>query len=70
MTARKTQPKKRRTIADQLKEAIRRSGKTPYQLSQESGVSQAVLSRFLGGTRDITLGTADKLCETLGLDLL
>ena len=62
--------KKRRTIAEQLREAIRKSGKTAYQLSQESGVSQAVLSRFLGGTRDITLSTADKLCDVLGLDLL
>lgn len=57
------------SLGDQLKEAIRRSGKTSYQLSQETGVSQAVLSRFLGGARDITLGTADKLCKSLGLEL-
>jgi len=40
-----------------------------YQIAQDAGVSQIVVSRFLSGERDIRLATADKLAEALGLKL-
>ena len=40
-----------------------------YQIAQDAGVSQIVLSRFLSGERDIRMATADKLAEALGLKL-
>ncbi len=55
------------TIAEQLRRAIERSGKTRYRISQESGIAQAVLSRFVNGERDLKVDTADKLCAALGV---
>ena len=50
-----------------LKDAIRASDKTVYQIAQDAGVSQIVVSRFMSGERDIRMATADKLAEVLGL---
>lgn len=55
------------SIADQLRRAIERSGKSRYRIAQESGVAEAVLSRFVNGERDLKLETANKLCVALGL---
>ena len=59
----------KRTFADVIRRAVRDSGKTPYAVALESGVPQAVLSRFLRGERGVNLDTAEKLCRALGLDL-
>lgn len=52
-----------------LKEALQTCEKSMYQVAQDAGVSQIVLTRFLSGERDIRMATADKLAETLGLKL-
>jgi hypothetical protein len=62
------------TISDQLKEAIRKSGKTPNLIAKETSVALPILSRFLSDNpdlhRDISLeATADKLCAYFGLEL-
>lgn len=54
-------------IADQLRQAIKRSGKSRYRVSLDSGISEAVLSRFVSGKSDLTLANTDKLCKALGL---
>ena len=59
----------KRTFADVIRRAVEDSGRTPYAISLESGVSQPVLSRFLRHERSITLDTAEKLCRALGLEL-
>ena len=56
-------------LSQALKDALRASDKSMYQIAQEAGVSQIVVSRFLSGERDIRMATADKLAETLGLKL-
>lgn len=58
------------SIADQLRQAIERSGMTRYRVSQLSGISEAVLSRFATGQTDLTLGNTDKLCAALGLQVV
>ncbi len=55
------------SIAEQLRLAIEQSGKSRYRIAQESGVAEAVLSRFMSGERDLKLSTANKLCEAMGL---
>ena len=50
-----------------LREAIRNSGKSVYQIAKAADVSQIVVSRFLSGERDIRMETADRLAEVLGL---
>jgi transcriptional regulator with XRE-family HTH domain len=58
---------KRQTLAEQLREAITRSGITLYKLSQESGIDRSQLSRFMRGERDMSLLVTDKLTQVLGL---
>jgi hypothetical protein len=57
------------SIADSLKQAIRESGRSAYQISKESGIAQIVITRFLSGERDIRMATADKLARALHLQL-
>ena len=56
-------------LEKQLRRAIKDSGLTIYRLAKDSGVSQAVLSRFVNGKRGITLTTASKLAKKLNLEL-
>jgi ribosome-binding protein aMBF1 (putative translation factor) len=56
-------------LSQALRDALRTSGKSMYQIAQDAGVSQIVVSRFLAGERDIRMATADKLAEALGLKL-
>ena len=55
------------SLSAALKDAIRASDKSMYQIAQDAGVSQIVVSRFMSGERDIRMATADKLAEVLGL---
>ncbi|TWU33805.1 helix-turn-helix domain-containing protein [Novipirellula artificiosorum] len=61
--------KKRKTIAEQLIEAIETSELSRYRLSLMTGISQSALSQFVNRTRDLSLGNAEKICEILKLDL-
>jgi plasmid maintenance system antidote protein VapI len=68
----KTPPRKaaRHTLADQLREVIESRGLSSYGLARDSGVSAAVISRFRAKERDITLETADRMAEVLGVRLV
>lgn len=57
-------------LSHPLKEAIVQSAKSVKQLADEAGVSQAVLTQFLAGQRDLRLTTAEKLAGVLGLRLM
>jgi transcriptional regulator with XRE-family HTH domain len=61
--------KRATTVTEQLKEAIRASGKSLNQLGKDSGVATPQLSRFMQGKRTLTLPVVDKLCEALHLEL-
>jgi hypothetical protein len=58
-----------RSLSASLREAIRDSGVSPYQIARHAQLSQIVVYRFLSGERDIRLATADRLAEVLGLEL-
>ncbi len=60
---------KSKTLPDAIRDAIRADSRTIYRLSLDSGVSQAVLGRFMRGERDLNLRTADRVCRALGLKL-
>jgi transcriptional regulator with XRE-family HTH domain len=53
-----------------LRQGVRASGLSVSELSRRSGVSQPQLSRFLRGTRTLTLPAASRLAEALGLRLV
>jgi hypothetical protein len=57
------------SIAESLKQAIRDSGRSVYQISKDSGIAQIVIARFLSGERDIRMATADKLARSLKMQL-
>ncbi|MFC1782724.1 helix-turn-helix domain-containing protein [Planctomycetota bacterium] len=52
-----------------LKDALKNSGLSTYKLEEKTGVAQAVIYRFISGKRSITLPTASKIAEALGLEL-
>jgi hypothetical protein len=57
------------TLSELLKRTIRESGKSVDALAGESGVSAALIAGFLTGERDIHLRTADRLANSLGLEV-
>ena len=56
-------------MANLLRKAIRKSGKTVNAIAVEAGVPQPVLHRFVKGERDLTLTTVQKLADYFGLEL-
>ena len=61
---------KKRPISEQLREAIRRSGKTRYRISLETGISESILSRFVNRRAGLSLANIDVLCECIGVRLM
>ena len=64
------QLKHKATVSETVRDAIKKSGVSIYQLSEESDIAYAVLWRFLSGERQLTTGTLDRLCEYLGYKLV
>jgi hypothetical protein len=60
----------KRTFSEDLRRAIQCCGKTRYRISQETGVSEAVLCKFMQGERGMLLPSIDKLYVYLGLRLV
>ena len=62
--------KKHPKFSDQLRQAIEQSDKTRYRISQETGVSEAVMSRFMNCKVGLSMVTVDLICQSLGLRLV
>lgn len=68
-------PKKPPKIDEALKAAIRKSGRTYYDLGHAAGVQPSVILRFMtddpqaGRGGDLRLSTAAKIAAELGLEL-
>lgn len=58
--------KKRLTFSDELRRAIEGCGKTRYEISKETGIDQAILSRFMHGKGGLSMPNLDTLAELLG----
>jgi transcriptional regulator with XRE-family HTH domain len=61
--------KEGRSVSDELREYIRKSGLTLAELEDASKVSASQLSRFLNQKRGLSTTAVDKLCETLHIGL-
>lgn len=59
----------RETVSERLRRAIEQSDMTQYRIAQGSGISPAVLSRFVRGERGLHIETVDALAELLELEL-
>ncbi len=60
---------RRRRFDETIRRCIKADGRSLYRLAIDTGISVAILQRFMSGERGITLKTADKLCKVLGLEL-
>jgi plasmid maintenance system antidote protein VapI len=65
-----TSKKTPRGIDETLREAIRHSGRTHYELAQAAGITPAQLDRFVAGERDLRLKTAARVATALRLTLV
>ena len=57
------------TLSEQLREAILSSGVSRYEISKQTGVSQAALSKFILGHRGISTKAMDAVGIFLGLTI-
>ena len=63
-------PRKPKPIDAELRKRIEKSGVTAYALAGLADVSPQQVGRFVRGERDLTLATAAKLAQALGLELV
>ena len=60
---------KRITLTDQLRQALETSGKSRYQIGQETGIDPATLCRFVQGKGGLSIDGLDRIADCLGLNL-
>jgi hypothetical protein len=58
-----------KSFSDQLRQAVRESELTRYAISVRTGIDQGTLCRFIRGERGISLDSADRLMDCLGLEI-
>jgi transcriptional regulator with XRE-family HTH domain len=56
-------------LSDQVRQAIRRSGRTEYSLAVAMKIHPSALNRFLNRKHNLSMATLDVLAELLGLSL-
>lgn len=56
-------------LAEALRQAITASEMSQATLAQETGIDPGVISRFIRGERSLSLETASKIADLLGLEL-
>ena len=57
-------------IMDQIRKAIAKGQKTRYRISQETGISESQLSRFVKGQCGVSVEAMEQLAECLGLQIV
>lgn len=66
---RKSNNSNRKLISTALRETIRKRGLTAYATAKQAGVSVDAVQRFMSEERSLTLGTVDKIADSLHLTL-
>ncbi len=57
-------------VLDSLRRAIEASVETPYAIAKGSGVNKSQLSRLLSGERGLSIESAERLADYLGLEII
>jgi hypothetical protein len=57
---------KRPPFSEQLRQAVLDCGVSRYRISQETGISESLLSRFVNEDVGLSLENIDKICEQIG----
>lgn len=60
----------KQNVIEQLRKAIRDSGKTQLAIADATGIAQGNLSKFLKGERGLSLENFAVLCKLLQLKLV
>ena len=60
---------KRKTIDEQLRDAVRGSGLSHYRVGKDAGLSPFTIDRFVAG-REPRLLTAARIAEAVGMELV
>jgi hypothetical protein len=55
------------SLTDQIREAVRRSELSDYEICRRTGINKASMSRFVNGHGGLSLANLDKLAELLDL---
>jgi transcriptional regulator with XRE-family HTH domain len=58
---------KKKTLSDQIRYAVDRSGMSRYAICNAIGLNQSTMSRFMNGKAGLSLAVLDKLAEVIGL---
>lgn len=66
---RNMQKKSSKKLTDQLRKAIDDSGLTRYRIAQETGISEATLSKFYLGQRGLSMQALNALGDALQLTI-
>ena len=59
-----------KSLSDEIRQAVRNSGRTNYSLAAEMGVSPSTLWRFSTGKGGLSLDLLDRLAEILDLHVI
>ena len=57
------------TWENTIRQAIQDSGLSCYEIARRSGVTAAQLSYFMNGKRSLTISSAEKIAEHVGIEL-
>jgi transcriptional regulator with XRE-family HTH domain len=58
---------KRTLFSDEIREAIRRSGRSYYDIATQMGVAPSTVWRFLQGKNGLSLALLDRLADAIDL---
>ena len=62
--------RKRATLLDQIRQAVDDCGESRYRISQQTGIDQSALSRFVSGERALREDALNLLAEYLQLEIV
>jgi transcriptional regulator with XRE-family HTH domain len=57
-------------ILDEIRKAIKASGKSRYRLSKDTSIPQSQLSRLMTGEKALSIESLEKLINALGLEIV
>lgn len=57
-------------ILDDIRKAIKASGKSRYRMSKDLGISEGQLSELMAGTKGLSVEAVERLVEYLGLEVV
>ena len=57
-------------ILDDIRKAIKASGKSRYCISKDTGISEGQLSELMAGTKGLSIDALELLADYLGLEVV